>query len=208
MTKGANPRGAVIAPPDPWDPLVRLTHWTIAGVVIWNGLIDKPGGVLHIWLGWIAMLVLAIRVIWGFIGTPSARFSSFLPDPRATLSHLLGLFRGEKREYPSHNPAGAAMVYALWLSLAIVIVTGLSMTEYKNPILITEEKSAVAAGDWSVLVKDGAEADEKDDLPKEIHETFANLMLILALVHVAGVAVESRILNRNLVRPMIKGTRR
>jgi cytochrome b len=42
-------------------------------------------------------------------------------------------------------------------------------------------------------------------LIKEVHELAANLMLVLAVVHVAGVAVESMALKRNLVRPMIRG---
>lgn len=195
--------------PNPWDPLIRISHWAIALAVIVNGLIDKPGGIVHIWIGWAVMGLLIIRLIWGFVGPREARFSSFPPDPRAAMSHLANLFRGRVREYPSHNPAGAMMVYALWFCLALVIGTGLVMTSGKSPITIAEEKAAVAAGDWSVLVNDDAEADDGDhrtsDLAGEIHEVAANLMLILALIHVGGVAVESRALRRNLVRPMITG---
>jgi cytochrome b len=103
------------------------------------------------------------------------------------------------------------MVYALWLSLALVIATGLQMTEWKNPVTITEEKAAVAAGDWSVLVNNTTDGDGHSEdmslsrLIKEVHELAANLMLVLAVVHVAGVAVESMALKRNLVRPMIRG---
>lgn len=203
--------GAKIAPPDPWDPLVRVTHWVIAGAVLWNGLISKPGGTVHVWIGWIALVVLALRILWGFVGPREARFASFLPDPRRAVAHLLSLLRGRVREHPSHNPAGAIMVYALWLSLALVIATGLQMTEWKNPVTISEEKAAVAAGDWSVLVNNATGSDEHSEdmslsrLIKKVHELAANLMLVLAVVHVAGVAVESMALKRNLVRPMIRG---
>ncbi len=203
-------RGADIAPPDPWDPLVRISHWTIAAAVIINGLLSKPGGTVHIWVGWIAMSVLAIRLGWGLLGPREARFSAFPPDPRAAVSHLLSVIRGKPREYPSHNPAGAMMVYALWAMLAIVIGTGLIMTDAKSPITIAEERVAVEQGDWSALVNTASKDDSSDsldqsDIVKDVHETAANLMLILALIHVAGVAVESHALRRNLVRPMIKG---
>ena len=200
--------GAAIAPPDPWDPVVRLSHWLIAAAVIINGLISKPGGTLHIWIGWIAMAVLVIRLVWGFIGPREARFTAFLPDPRAAVSHLFSLVRGKPKEYSSHNPAGAIMVYALWACLAAVIATGLIMTDAKTPITIAQERAAVEQGDWSVLAGD-SKGDESSgtsgEIVKAIHATAANLMLILALVHVAGVAAESFALRRNLVRPMIKG---
>lgn len=203
-------KGAESALPDPWDPVVRISHWLIAAAVIINGLLSKPGGTVHIWVGWVAMAVLFIRFGWGFLGPKEARFSSFLPDPRAAVSHLLSLLRGRPREYSSHNPAGAMMVYALWLALAVVIATGLIMTDAKSPVTISEERAAVASGDWSVLVGKDGEDDEghtegAGEIVKGVHETAANFMLILALIHVAGVVAESVALRRNLVRPMIKG---
>lgn len=201
--------GAHAAPDftQPWDPVVRLTHWSIAAAVIANGLLTKPGGTVHVWIGWTAMAVLALRLLWGMIGPREARFTSFLPDPRAALSHLTDLVRGRPEEHTSHNPAGALMAYALWACLAVVIATGLVMTGGKSPVTIAEEKAAVAAGDWSVLANDGGGADHDEDglgaAAEEVHEVMANLMLLLAMIHVAGVAVESRALGRNLVRGML-----
>lgn len=206
---GTGKRGRQVSP-DPWDPLVRITHWLIAGAVILNGLILKPGGAVHIWIGWAVLGILAVRLAWGFLGPVEARFSAFPPDPRRALCHLADLVRGRPREYPSHNPAGAMMVYALWACLAAVTITGIVMTGARSPVTITEEKAAVAVGDWSVLVKDtGPDDDEAGKIVKEIaeevHGVAANLMLILALIHVGGVAAESLALRRNLVRPMIAG---
>jgi cytochrome b len=200
-------------PPDPWDPVVRISHWTLAAAVIANGLLTKPGGTVHIWIGWVALGLLALRFLWGLFGPSEARFSAFLPDPRAAVSHLLDLVRGRPREYPSHNPAASVMVYALWACLVAVTATGLMMTGAKSPVTIAEEKAAVAAGDWSVLVNEEDHDDEREDgvfgeIAEELHEASANLLLVLALLHVAGVAVESRVLRRNLVRPMIYGRAR
>ncbi|MBO6857400.1 cytochrome b/b6 domain-containing protein [Roseibium sp.] len=198
------------SPPELWDPLVRISHWLIAVAVIANGLLNKPGGTIHIWIGWGVLALLALRFVWGFLGPAEARFSAFPPDPRAAVSHLIDLVRGSPRHYRSHNPAGAIMVYALWACLVVVTGTGLYMTGAKSPITIAEEKAAVAAGDWSVLVKDddderGEDSKVLGEAAKEVHEIAANLMLVLALIHVAGVAVESRATRRNLVRPMLVG---
>lgn len=202
--------GGAVAPPNPWDPLIRISHWGIAAAVILNKLVVKPGGTIHIWVGWAAMALLAARLAWGFVGPREARFSAFPPAPMAALGHLGQVLRGKAREYPSHNPAGAMMVYALWLCLMAVIASGLVMTDAKTPITIADERAAVAAGNWSVLVKDDAGGNDragKSDLKlaKEVHEVAANLLLILAVIHVLGVAAESRALGRNLVRPMIRG---
>lgn len=198
-------------PPDLWDPLVRVAHWGLALVVILNALVTRGGGTLHVWLGWIGMALLALRLVWGLVGPPEARFSAFPPDPRAALSHLAGLARGRVRDYPSHNPAGALMAYALWAALAVVIATGLVMTGGATPLAVQAQKAAVAAGDWSALVdEDGDDDDARagGEWAEEVHEVAANLMLVLAVLHVAGVAVEGRAMGRNLVPPMLLGRRR
>lgn len=214
MVDAANetPTGGASAPPNPWDPLVRISHWAIAAAMVANKFGTKPGSTTHIWIGWALMAVLAVRLIWGVVGPAEARFSAFPPSPRAAIRHLGSLLRGRVREYPSHNPAGAIMVYALWACLAVVVATGLVMTGGKTPTAIAEERAAVAAGDWSVLVKPGAGVDDGAEqtygrIAGEIHDLAANLLLILVVVHVGGVAVESRALGRNLVRPMIGGKR-
>jgi cytochrome b len=104
------------------------------------------------------------------------------------------------------------MVYALWGSLVLVIATGLIMTEGKSPVTIADERAAVAQGDWSVLIEPDGDGDHEDaegfgEIAEEVHEVMSNLMLMLALLHVAGVVVEGRVLGRNLVKPMIRGTR-
>ncbi len=209
--KPTNPEGAHSAP-DPWDPIVRISHWLIAAAVIANGLFTKSGGTVHIWIGWGVLALLALRLAWGLVGPAEARFSAFPPDPRAAVTHLFELVRGKPREYPSHNPAGAIMVYALWGCLATVTATGLVMTGARSPIAIAEEKAAVAAGDWTALLKAEDTGEDEENIlreaAEEIHEGAANLMLVLALIHVAGIAVESRALRRNLVRPMVMGPNR
>lgn len=197
-----------------WDPIVRITHWGVAGIVLTNALITKGGSVPHVSLGWGLMALLLLRTVWGVLGPREARFSAFPPNPVAALRHLRGLVAGRAREYPSHNPAAALMVYAFWATLALVVATGLVMTGGETPMQVAADKSAVASGDWSALIKDseGETSDEEgSDLrhtAEEVHEVAANLLLLLAALHVAGVLLESRALRRNLVAPMLLGDRR
>lgn len=202
------------APPSLWDPVVRITHWGIAISVLANAALDEGGSLLHVSLGWLVMALLVLRLVWGVLGPGEARFSAFPPDPVAALRHLGRLASGRAvRHYPSHNPAGAIMAYAFWACLALVTVTGLVMTSGATPMQVAAEKAAVASGDWSALIKEseGESSDEDQGLrhtAEEVHEVVANLLLILAALHVAGVFVETRAMRRNLVAPMVLGQRR
>lgn len=203
---------APVRPVTLWDPIVRLTHWTIAVVVLVNAVLTEGGSAIHLWAGWAGLGLLVLRLIWGLLGPGEARFSAFPPNPVGALSHLAALLAGRVREHPSHNPAGALMAYALWATLAVLTATGLVMTGGKTPMQLDEQRAAVAAGDWSVLVDDEASEDEGDDgfgeAAEEVHEVAGNLILVLVLLHVAGVVVESRALRRSLVRPMLFGDRK
>lgn len=184
-----------------WDPLLRLAHWGIAAVVIGNYFFTKEGGAVHVVLGWVGMALLVLRLIWGVIGPDEARFAIFPPRPMAALRHLAGLMRGQADVYPSHNPAGAMMAYALWACFGVIVATGLGMSGL-SPLRQAEVEAAVAAGDWSVVV-------EEEDSPwgkvlEEVHEVAANLILFLAVLHVAGVVIEGRVMRRNLVAPMLR----
>ena len=200
-------------PPSLWDPVVRITHWGIAVSVLVNAALDEGGSLLHVSLGWLVMALLVLRLIWGALGPAEARFSAFPPSPVAALRHLVQLASGRVGHYPSHNPAGAMMAYAFWACLAVVTVTGLIMTGGATPMRVAEEKAAVASGDWSALIKESeGESYDKDKslrhTAEEVHEVVANLLLLLAAVHVAGVFLESRAMRRNLVAPMVLGQRR
>lgn len=197
-----------------WDPVVRITHWGTAGVVLANALVTKGGSLAHVTLGWGLMALLLMRLVWGVLGPAEARFSAFPPRPLAALRHLREVLLGRPKDYASHNPAGALMIYAFWASLALMVATGLVMTGGATPMQVAADKAAVASGDWSALIKDSdGESSAKpegglEDSVEELHEMVSNLLLFLAVLHLAGVVLESRKLRRSLVAPMLRGERR
>jgi cytochrome b len=120
----------------------------------------------------------------------------------AALRHLRGLLGGNVKTHPSHNPAGAMMAYALWACLGVIILTGLGMSGL-SPLKQAEMEAAVAAGDWSVVVKEEGQEPFFGEILEEVHEVAANLILFLAVLHVAGVVIEQRVMRRNLIAPML-----
>jgi cytochrome b len=179
-------------------------------VVLANSAITEDGSVAHVWVGWVGLALLALRFVWGLVGTSEARFSAFPPNPIAAVGHLRALRHGEHPSYRSHNPAGALAAYAMWATLAVLIGTGIAMTG-TGPIAAAQRAASIESEDWSTLDLGGRGGDDGEEdggeMVEEVHEVAANLILLLALLHVAGVAVESRLMRRNLLRPMMTGDR-
>jgi cytochrome b len=179
-----------------WDPLVRLTHWATALAIVFNGVLIDGDALAHIWIGYTAIGLLALRLLWGLIGPENARFSSFPISPTGAWRHIVDLKRGEHKAHRSHNPLGALMVYALWTMLLIVSVTG---------VMLESEPFPEHEVEYNRHDEDEDDDEDRAEIIEELHEVSANLLLLLAVLHVGGVVLESRVSGRNLVRPMIFG---
>ena len=163
-----------------WDPVVRTFHWTLV-VAFFGAFVLTDLRDIHRPLGYVAVSAVAVRVVWGFVGTRYARFGSFVPRPRTFLAYVRDSFRGREGRYLGHNPAGGAMVVALIGIVALLGVTG-----------------------WMM----GLDTFWGEDWVKEVHETVANLAVALVALHVGGVVWESRRHRENLVAAMITGVKR
>ena len=181
-----------------WDPLVRTGHWLLATAVIIAWFVDEPLW-LHTW-GYIAMALILVRIVWGFIGPDYARFASFVRGPRLTFGYFSDLIRFSSKRYLGHSPAGAVMIIALLVMVAVTAVTGmasLAATRGEGPLagVITKVERANTEEDQDLLIE-------------EIHETAANVTMVLVLLHFAGVALASFAHRENLVAAMITGRKR
>lgn len=172
-----------------WDPLVRIFHWSLVGFFLLAYVTEDELLTVHVYAGYAVAGLIVFRLIWGLIGTRHARFSDFLTGP-ATLKRYLGqLVRGRAPRYLGHNPAGAAMVIALLVTLAAAAFTGM--------VLI--------AGDGSGPLAGTIFANYSGEPLKEVHEFFANLVLVLVVLHIAGVLISSLVHRENLVKAMVTG---
>lgn len=215
MTDSAAPLETA-RPPRRWDPVVKLTHWTIVGAILANGLITEEGSNPHIWVGYALAATLALRLIWGVIGPAEARFAAFPPHPTRALAHIREIAQGRRTEHASHNPLGALMVYAIWSTLAVIIVTGVLMAnapaEAKSPAAgpVAAEASAVhnEAREREEIGEEaeeheGAEGHGEEGPLAEVHETAVNLLYVLIVLHIAGVVFETRRSGRRIVLAML-----
>jgi len=175
-----------------WDPIVRITHWSIALAVLANALVTEEGSGPHIWVGYGLAAILGLRLLWGLVGPTEARFAAFWPSPRKALAHLRDIRASTVVPHASHNPLGALMVYAIWGCLLTIIATGITMAgppPWDGAKREEEHRSIAVSGESHD--EEGEEEDE-EVLLGEIHETAANLLYLLILLHLAGVIFETR----------------
>ncbi len=165
-----------------WDPLVRVFHWSLALTFLANYWITEDGGNWHVWIGYAAAALVAIRVVWGFIGPVNARFARFVPTPERVSRHWHELRRGQGDPLGGHNPLGGAMVILL-----MALILGLGTTGF-----MMEEVDRFWGEEWV----------------EELHELLANLTMAAVVVHVTAVFVMQRWTGVELLRPMITGRRR
>jgi cytochrome b len=203
----SKPEPAQAHPNRRWDPIVVLTHWGIAAGVIVNRLVVEGGSGLHLWLGLAIAALLGLRLAWGFIGPPEARFAAFPPSPRRALEHIGDIRAGRRAAHASHNPLGALMAYGLWGTLAVVIASGIAMTGFPPQVRPeTGGDTAMASAGLGEFDDEASEANGgSGEAVEEIHEAAANLLLILAFVHLGGVVFETRRSGRQVLSSMIGG---
>lgn len=187
-----------------WDPLVRIGHWTLVGSFFIAYFTEDELLTTHVWAGYVLGAVILFRFVWGFVGTRYARFSDFLKSPATISDYLKSLRKGPVQHYVGHNPAGGIMIVLMLICLSITVYTGLE--------LYAIEGNAGPFASLNQPVNDAGAADSKDhedteEFWEELHEIFANLTLLLVILHVAGVVVSSRLHSENLVKAMLTGNK-
>jgi cytochrome b len=188
-----------------WDPLVRVFHWGLVGAFALAWITAEESGGLHEWAGYAALLLIAVRVLWGFVGTRYARFKQFVRAPGAVMTYLGESLRGSEPRYIGHNPAGAAMILVILLTMSGTAFTGWLLAEPSRQAMLPALPQIVAPALADENEGYGAAGEETLE---EVHEILANLMLLLIALHVGGVVLASLHHRENLVRAMITGEKR
>lgn len=175
-----------------WDQLVRFFHWSLISAFFIAYVTEEDLLTVHTWAGYLILLLISIRFVWGFIGTRYARFSDFVYSPGTVIQFLKDTMHLRAKRYLGHNPAGGAMVILLMVSLLVTTTSGI--------LLLGIEEQAGPVAHWF------NQADNFwSGILEELHEFFANFTLLLVFIHVIGVIVESLIHKENLVSAMLTG---
>lgn len=175
-----------------WDPVVRLFHWSLVIAFAVGYVTQVTYYEPHNWAGYIMLGLIAIRVLWGFVGPRRARFTSFVKGPRKSFAYLGQVLRGRAARHLGHNPAGGAMILALLVCLVVLGVSGVALDAAEN-------RAGPLAGFGLFRHLSQIEA---------THEVSTNVALALIVAHVLGVVATSFSYGENLVRAMVTGRKR
>lgn len=196
-----------------WDPVVKVTHWGIVAAILANALFTEGGSGPHIWVGYALAAMLELRLLWGLLGPAEARFSAFPPSLRRACRHLRDIRAGRNEVHGSHNPLGALMVYAIWTALGVVVASGIAMAGPPSAAFLDQLPHRAGqpgeAGQQTIVEEDHDDEDSKGEegIWGEVHETAVNLLYVLILLHIGGVAFETRRSGREIVLAMLPARR-
>jgi cytochrome b len=164
-----------------WDAPVRVVHWLLAlsFAGAWLSAESERLHLVHITLGYTMAGLVVLRLIWGWIGSSPARFSSFVRSPAAALTYLRSLAAGRAEHHSGHNPAGGWAIVALLGLIALAAALG-----------------------WAT------EAEALPGWLDEAHGLAANALMAIVVLHLVGVVAGSLAHRENLVRAMVTGCKR
>ncbi len=183
------PRGVFV-----WDLPTRLFHWLLVIFVVTSFVTGNIGGnamQYHEWSGFTILALLLFRLVWGFVGSRSSRFVTFVQGPANVFRYATALLRRDSPQYLGHNPLGGWSIIAMLVTLLVQAGTGL----FANDDIVTEGPLygwvSKTTSDWLTRV----------------HKLNQEVILALVSIHVLAVLFYLFYKRENLVKPMITGVK-
>ena len=169
-----------------WDLPIRVFHWSIVlllPLAWWTG--EEGEFDWHARIGYTILVLVAVRVLWGFVGSRHARFSDFLAGPARVLRYL----RGDESGGVGHNPAGG------W---SVIVLLGLLLLQGVSGLFNTDD--TLFSGPLHYAASTGFR-----DTMGELHEITFDLLVVLVVLHIAAVLFYQFRRGEPLLQAMLRG---
>ena len=174
-----------------WDRPTRIFHWVLVVLFVVCFMSGRNGRFdVHVPAGQALLVLVAARVLWGFVGSASSRFRTFLRPVREIAAYLPTLVKRAPGGHPGHNPLGGLSVAAMLL--ALLVQAGLGV--------FAVDVDGLHEGPLSFLV-----SYEAARRAAELHGRVVDALLVLVGLHLAAVAFYWLYKRENLVKPMLTG---
>lgn len=142
----------------------------------------------HIWSGLAILTLLIFRLLWGLVGSSTARFANSLRGPTVVIAYLRDT---ASWRVAGHNPLGALSIVALLLAAAVQVGLG----------LVATDEDGLNQGPLARLV-----SVEASEAARDLHEQFFTVLLGLIVLHVAAILFYHLVLGKKLIGPLISGS--
>lgn len=221
-----------------WDLTTRLFHWLnflcvlgligVGTVILYAGDLAIPSDgkvalkTLHVWIGYVFIVNLAWRLVWGFIGGPYARWSAILPCGKGYVSALKSSFQkvlaSEPEPHIGHSPFGRIAVTLLLLVLLVQGGSGILLAGtdvYMPPFggyfaewVATPDKEPSLVRPYAPETVNEASYAEMREFRSPVITTHLNTyyaLLALILIHVVAVITVEVRKGGNIISAMFTG---
>ncbi len=218
-----------------WDLPVRLFHWInffavvnllFVGLIMMYktelGISGNEAKIalkqLHALIGYVFVVNLGWRIIWGFIGNKYARWRELAPSKSAIYSYRESIHEGAPQQFIGHNPLGKLAVIVILLTLTVLAVSGLirAGTDVYYPPFGGLVSGYVAAEnvDPATLIpynSTGIDPQKAATLKTfkrpigKIHVYAAYFLMFLILLHITAVVLEERREGGSIISAMFSG---
>ncbi len=172
-----------------WDLPTRLFHWLLVNGLVLMYLTAITGKMRwHLYIGLFLLGLIIFRMLWGFLGSQSARFKDFVKGQKEIRRYLKGHM--SENEQPGHNPVSALMAIALMALVSLQIISGMLASNLK----------ARFSGHLPQLMPEGI-----IPFAQKAHSVLFWILLSVSIIHIVGIVLHGLIKKQNLFTPMITG---
>ncbi len=174
-----------------WDFPIRLTHWSL--VISFFGAFftaETQPLIIHELFAFAALTLVTFRVLWGLVGSDTARFSQFVTGFGPAKAYLNDLVKLKHTPYWGHNPLGAFAILSILGLMFALVGAGLFAS------------AGGYVGPWAQSVSRGL-ANTLD----QTHQLLATLLMAIVVIHITAVFAYRLFFKDNLITPMVKGVK-
>ncbi|WP_419147761.1 cytochrome b/b6 domain-containing protein [Pseudoalteromonas 'SMAR'] len=167
-----------------WDGFIRGFHWLLVAALVALYITGEEGMMeWHFVIAYLLLALMITRLIWGVIGSQTAKLSALFHSPKAIIAALKS-----KQPHVGHNPAGSLMVLLFFALILVQLISGLMTTD---DILVEGPLVQYISYDLAQLAGD-------------VHHTNIEFIIAAIVVHIAAIVLY-RLKGQNLVKTLLSG---
>ena len=175
-----------------WDLPVRVFHWLLVVAIATSYFSAEYAYMeVHKTSGIVILSLVLTRILWGVVGSTTARFSNFLSAPGAVVRYVRAFTEGRPEHPLGHSALGG------W---AVIVLLGACLTQATLGLFSNDD-----------FFFDGPlvryVSDDLSDALTGWHHRFFSVLVALIVIHVGANLVYLK-KGQNLIRPMVTGKKR
>lgn len=169
-----------------WDGFIRSFHWLLViAIATLYFSAEEAMMELHFVAGFFTIALLTTRLIWGVIGSKTAKLSALIHSPIKALKSFT-----QTDDKPGHGAAGSYMVIAFFILLIVQLSSGLMSSDdilTDGPLVEYVSSDTVDFAGW-------------------LHHINFDILFYAIILHVVAIIIY-RMKGKPLVKAMITGNK-